>query len=54
MAAISELLDMQFSLIATMSLALSVVTEKVDISPIRSDGSHIQFHDDGCIAGPLH
>ena len=36
-----------------MSLTLSVVTEKVFISPFRSgsDGSHIQFHDDGCIAG---
>ena len=34
-----------------MSLTLSVVTEKVCISPFRSDGSHIQFHDDGCIAG---
>ena len=36
-----------------MSLTLSVVTEKVVISPFRSDGSHIQFHDDGCIAGPF-
>ena len=53
-----------------MPLTLSVVTEKVVISPFRSDGSHlvkeflllwankqydygshIQFHDDGCIAG---
>ena len=38
-----------------MSLTLSVVTEKVFISPFRSgsDGSHIQFYDDGCIAGPF-
>ena len=36
-----------------MSLTLSVVTEKVVISPFRPDGSHIQFPDDGCIAGPL-
>ena len=35
-----------------MSVTLSVVTEKVFISPFRSgsDGSHIQFYDDGCIA----
>ena len=56
MAAISEikmatlLLDMQFSMI-DMSLTLSVVTEKVVIFPFRSDGSHIQYHDDSCIAG---
>ena len=43
MAAISKfkmaatLLDMQFS---KMPLTLSVVTEKVVISPFRSDGSH--------------
>ena len=39
-----------------MSLTLSVVTEKVFISPFRSgsDGSHIQYHDDVCIAGPFH
>ena len=37
-----------------MSLTLSVVTEKVVISPFRSDGSHIQFHDDDCIASPFH
>ena len=36
-----------------MSITLSVVTEKVVISPFRSDGSHIQFHDDGCITGPF-
>ena len=36
------------------SLTLSVVTEEVCISLFRSDGSHIQFHDEGCIAGPLH
>ena len=38
-----------------MSLTLSVVTEKVFISTFRSgsDGSHIQFHDDGCIDGPF-
>ena len=30
-----------------MSLTLSVITEKVDISPFRSDRSHTQFHDDG-------
>ena len=53
-----------------MPLTLSIVTEKVVISPFRSDGSHlvkeflllwankkydngshIKFHDDGCIAG---
>ena len=36
-----------------MSLTLSVVTEKVFISPFcsSSDGSHIQFPDDGCISG---
>ena len=34
-----------------MSLTLSVITEKVVISPFRSDGSHIQFHDDGRISG---
>ena len=33
-----------------MSLILSDVTDKVVIYPFRSDGSHIQFHDDGCIA----
>ena len=36
-----------------MSLTLSVVTEQVVISPFRSDVSHIQFQDDGCIAGPF-
>ena len=36
-----------------MSLTLSVITEKVVISPFRSEGSHIQFHDDDCIAGPF-
>ena len=38
-----------------MSLTLSVVTEKVYISPFRSgsDDSHIQFHDDGCITSPF-
>ena len=36
-----------------MSVTLAIVTEKVVISPFRSDGSHIQFHDDGCIAGPF-
>ena len=36
-----------------MSLTLPVVTEKVVISPFRLDGSHIQFPDDGCIAGPF-
>ena len=59
MAAISEfkmaatLLDMQFFHDRQMSVTLSIVTEKVVISPFRSDGSHIQFHDDGCIAGPF-
>ena len=36
-----------------MSLTLSVVTEKVVISPFRPDGSHIQFPDDCCFAGPF-
>ena len=53
MAAISKfkmaatLLDMQFFKERQMSLTL------VFISPFRSgsDGSHVQFHDDGCIAG---
>ena len=36
-----------------MSLTLSVVTEKVVISPFRSDGSYIQFQDDGYIVGPF-
>ena len=36
-----------------MSLSLSVVSEKVVVSPFRSDGSHILFQDDGCIAGPF-
>ena len=36
-----------------MSFTLSVLIEKVCISPFRSDGSHIQFPDKGCIAGPF-
>ena len=36
-----------------MLLTLSVVTEKVVITQFRSDGSHTQFHDDGCIAYPF-
>ena len=36
-----------------MSLTLSVITEKVVISPFRSEGSDVQFHDDVCIAGPF-
>ena len=47
MAAISKfkmtttLLDMQFFKERQMPLTLSVVTEKVVISPFRSDGSHL-------------
>ena len=37
-----------------MSLTLSVITEKVVISPFRSEGSNVPFHDDGCIAAPFH
>ena len=36
------------TMIDIMSLTLSVVTEKVALSPFRSDGSNIQFH------GELH
>ena len=60
MAAILELkmaatlLDMQFSLIDSCRLiTLSVVTETVVISPFRSEGSNVQFHDDDCIASPF-
>ena len=58
MAVISEfkmaatLLHMPFSMI-DMSLTLSVITEKVVISPFRSEDSTVPFHDDGCIAGPF-
>ena len=30
---------------------MSVITEKVVITPFRLEGSNGQFHDDGCIAG---
>ena len=59
MTAISEckmaatVLDMQCSMIDSCRLiTLSIVIAKVVISPFRSDGSHIQFHDDSCIGGP--
>ena len=46
----ATLLDMQFSKRDRCRLH-----QLVFISPFRSgsDGSHIQFHDDGCTAGPF-
>ena len=52
----ATLLDMPFSMIDICRLpchCFSVITEKVVISPFRIEGSNVQFHDDGCIAGPF-
>ena len=48
----ATLLDMPFSMIYSCRLPCQL-SNKVAIYPFRSDGSHIQFHDGGCIAGPF-